>query len=321
MRRIHLDTDLGGDLDDLCALAMLLRWPGDEPLEITGITVVGDTGGRRTGMVRRVLEIAGRTDIPVAAGAETSGGYYSYDLGLPDEERYWDSPIVPSPNSAEEAVALLKQSSDRGATIVGIGPYTNLRLLEEAYPGTLATADVVLMGGYLVPPIEGYPAFGNEDDFNVQVDVASAVTVLRACSPTLVPLTVTVETALREAHLARLREGDALARLVARQAAVFAVDERMAERFGSTCANVPDNIINFQHDALACAIALGWRDGVTIEDVAIHVEVNDGVLQAAVDGTGTPVRMVTKIDGSRFSEFWLDQVTDRSANGLAQPPV
>ncbi len=74
MRKVHFDTDLGGDLDDLCALAMLLRWPGDEPVQITGITVVGDTGGRRTGMVRRVLEIAGRTDIPVAAGAETSGG-------------------------------------------------------------------------------------------------------------------------------------------------------------------------------------------------------------------------------------------------------
>ncbi len=228
---------------------------------------------------------------------------------------------MPSPNPAGEALALLKQSIDRGATIVGIGPYTNLRLLEDAHPGSLAAADVVLMGGYLVPPGDGYPAFRNADDFNIQVDVASASRVLRACSPLIVPLTMTIETALCESHLARLWEGDALARLVARQAAVFAVDERMAERFGSTCANVPDDIINFQHDALACAIALGWRDGVTIEDVAIHVEVNDGVLQAAVDGTGTPVRMVTKIDGSRFSEFWLDQVTDRSANGLAQPPV
>ncbi len=312
MRRIHLDTDLGGDLDDLCALAMLLRWPGDEPLEITGITVVGDTGGRRTGMVRRVLEIAGRTDIPVAAGAETSGGYYPHDLGLPDEESYWETPVVPSPNPAGEAVALLKQGIDRGVTIVGIGPYTNLRLLEEAHPGTLATADVVLMGGYLVPPTEGYPAFGNEDDFNVQVDVASAVTVLRACSPLLVPLlvplAVTVETALREAHLARLREGDALARLVARQAVAFAVDERMAERFGARCAHVPDDIINFQHDALACAIALGWRDGVTIEDVAVRIEVNEGVLQASVDVNGTPLRIVTKVDGARFSEFWLDRV-------------
>jgi hypothetical protein len=24
-RRIHLDTDIGGDMDDLCALALLLR--------------------------------------------------------------------------------------------------------------------------------------------------------------------------------------------------------------------------------------------------------------------------------------------------------
>lgn len=26
--KVHLDTDLGSDMDDLCALAMLLRWPG-----------------------------------------------------------------------------------------------------------------------------------------------------------------------------------------------------------------------------------------------------------------------------------------------------
>ncbi|MDQ6662114.1 MAG: hypothetical protein M3Z24_14260 [Chloroflexota bacterium] len=27
MTKIHLDTDIGGDMDDLCALAMLLKWP------------------------------------------------------------------------------------------------------------------------------------------------------------------------------------------------------------------------------------------------------------------------------------------------------
>ena len=30
MTKIHLDTDLGSDTDDLCALAMLLGWPGAE---------------------------------------------------------------------------------------------------------------------------------------------------------------------------------------------------------------------------------------------------------------------------------------------------
>ena len=35
MLKVHLDTDLGGDSDDLCALAMLLKWPN---VQITGIT-------------------------------------------------------------------------------------------------------------------------------------------------------------------------------------------------------------------------------------------------------------------------------------------
>ena len=48
---------------------MLLGWPD---VEIVGITTTIDPGGIRAGFVTRVLELAGRTDIPVAAGAEVS---------------------------------------------------------------------------------------------------------------------------------------------------------------------------------------------------------------------------------------------------------
>ncbi|MGB3331107.1 MAG: hypothetical protein WBA46_19255, partial [Thermomicrobiales bacterium] len=92
--RMHLDTDLGGDIDDLCALALLLRWPGAEPVEVTGITIVGETDGQRTGMTRQALAIAGRPDIPVAAGASTADGWYPYPLGLPEASRYWPQPVV-----------------------------------------------------------------------------------------------------------------------------------------------------------------------------------------------------------------------------------
>jgi hypothetical protein len=34
--KIHLDTDIGGDLDDVCALALLLSMP---EVEITGVTI------------------------------------------------------------------------------------------------------------------------------------------------------------------------------------------------------------------------------------------------------------------------------------------
>src|SRR4051812_927666 len=118
MQKVHLDTDLGGDIDDLCALALLLRW--SPAVQFTGITVVGDSGGRRTGMVRAVLGMVGRGDIPVAAGANQEQGFYPYALGLPPEERYWAQPITPSPNAPEGAVELLKASIDQGATIIGI---------------------------------------------------------------------------------------------------------------------------------------------------------------------------------------------------------
>ena len=83
MPKIHLDTDLGGDIDDLCALVMLLRW---KDVEFTGITTVAEADGRRAGYVRHVLELEGRKEIPVAAGADVSQGFYRYpELGYPDE--------------------------------------------------------------------------------------------------------------------------------------------------------------------------------------------------------------------------------------------
>src|SRR5579864_4684593 len=128
MPKIHLDTDIGGDIDDLCALAMLLKWPD---LDIIGVTTVSDDQGRRAGYVRYILNLVGRTDIPCAAGADISGGYYRYELGYPPEEENWPESITPRPGSPDKAIALLKRSIEQGSMIVGIGPYTNLMLLEK----------------------------------------------------------------------------------------------------------------------------------------------------------------------------------------------
>ncbi len=66
---VHLDTDLGGDPDDVCALAMLLGWPN---VEIVGITTTIDPDGERAGCVAYCLELVGRDGIPLAAGAAVS---------------------------------------------------------------------------------------------------------------------------------------------------------------------------------------------------------------------------------------------------------
>ena len=69
--RIHLDTDLGSDTDDLCALALLLGWDG---AEVAAVTTSTDPGGVRAGFAAYALRLAGRPDIPVCAGAERSLG-------------------------------------------------------------------------------------------------------------------------------------------------------------------------------------------------------------------------------------------------------
>jgi purine nucleosidase len=190
-----------------------------------------------------------------------------------------------------------------------IGAYTNLALLEERSPGILRQAKLFLMGGYLFPPRIGFPTWGNEFDWNVQVDVRSAYTVLRAADhPTLIPLSVTVETVLRRAYLPSLRGAGPLAHLIAHQAEPFAEDEGIEAKWGQTCAALPDDTINFQHDPLACAIALGWRAGVEIRQFPLQVAIKDGWLVESIVERGQPAHVVTQIDGPKFSEFWLDMV-------------
>lgn len=98
-----------------------------------------------------------------------------------------------------------------------------------------------------------------------------------------------------------------------RQAESFARDENYEARYGQTCAELPEDIINFQHDALACAIALGWNEGVEISEIPLRMEIEDGWLRQRVDEGGKPTKVVTRVDGGAFNEFWLRTVARQNA--------
>jgi purine nucleosidase len=300
--KIHLDTDIGGDIDDLCALAFLLRTPD---VEITGITTTAEKGGKRAGYANYAVSLEKRI-IPIKAGADVSGAHYRYQMDLPRESRYWPQPIQALQTPVHEAIDLLKHSIDSGATIIGIGPFTNLFLLDLEYPGILRQANLVLMGGHIFPTRSGFPRWGNEYDFNIQADIRSATHVIENSNPTMVPLTVTVETALRKVHLPGLRQAGELGNLIAKQAEEFAIEYENEKAFAD-CDLVPDDIINFQHDPLACAVALGEAD-VEIEELPIKLDEQDGWLVERVDPDGEPTRVVTKVNGPSFNQFWLDRV-------------
>lgn len=302
MTLIHLDTDYAGDTDDACALAMLLGRPD---AEIAGITTVADPDGQRAGYAAAFLELAHRTDIAVVAGAGASlaGGSMG---GLPDHSRYWghlDAPARPGPPVA--ALDLLAESIERAATVIAIGPYTNLARLEQERPGTLGTAHVVAMGGWVDAPEEGFPQWGPEMDWNVQADVDAAEIVFAATGAlTLATLPATMAAHLRRAHLPRLQASGPLGALLARQAVAHAEDNGVAALAAAHPA-LPDDLCNFQWDPAACAVALGW-DGAVVESMTLAASVGgDGVLRLERADHGRPARVLTRVDGDAFAEEWL----------------
>lgn len=64
-QKVILDTDIGDDIDDALALALILASP---ELELVGVTTVFGNTPARTRQALTELVIAGRPDVPVASG-------------------------------------------------------------------------------------------------------------------------------------------------------------------------------------------------------------------------------------------------------------
>jgi purine nucleosidase len=301
--RVHLDTDLGGDTDDACALVMLLGWAG---VEITGITTVADPGGRRAAYVAHLLHLAGRNDIPLAAGAEVSSTTLDQLDPVIDDERHWPTSITPRPSPPGAALDLLERSLDAGATLIAIGPYTNLALLEITRAGSLNRQPVVVMGGWVQPPAPGLPQWGPDMDFNVQWDTRAAEVVAATAQLTLVTLPATLNAHLTRADLPRLGAAGPLGQLLARQGEAHGPANQM-EKLGREHSGLPDDLLNFHYDPIACAVAVGWSEA-TVEDVRLQPVRTDDVLSFHPNPEGRPIKVVLDVDGAAFRETWLSAV-------------
>lgn len=306
--RIHLDTDLGANPDDVAALTYLL---GRDDIELVGVTTVDDPGGRRAGCVGEVLRLAGRRVVPVAAGAETSLSTGQSSGRQPPDPPYWPVEVSPAPGPPDAALDLLGASLAAGAVVVGIGPATTLALLERRSPGALGGSHVVLMGGFVEAPPAGLPQWGADDDWNVSCDPVAVTEVrFRAGRLTLVPLAVTAQVHLCEPDLPRLMEAGPLGRLLADQAQAHrhaAGRAALAKAF----PGLPEDLVNFHHDPLTAAVAAGWP-GVTITTTPLRPVTGDRTARleptSADDPAGRLVDLVVGVDAPAFGEHWLTTV-------------
>jgi inosine-uridine nucleoside N-ribohydrolase len=206
---ILLDCDPGHD--DAIALLLALASP---ELELRGVTTVAgnQTLEKTTANAIRVLDFAGRNDVPVARGADRPllrdpfvAAYVHGDTGL-------DGPDLPPPQRepiARHAVDFLNEHVD-GATLVPIGPLTNIALLLAQHPQAKPKR-IVLMGGAI-----GLGNVTPAAEFNIWADPEAAARVFASgIELTMIGLDVTHQALLMNEDAEHLRASGRTGKMVA----------------------------------------------------------------------------------------------------------
>ena len=206
---ILLDCDPGHD----DAIAILLALGSDE-LELRGVTTVAgnQTLEKTTANAIRVLELAGRGEIPVAAGAGRPLVREPRVAADVHGETGIDGPDLPPPQaepSPQHAVDFLAERI-QGTTLVATGPLTNVALLLARHPEAKPER-LVLMGGAIA---EGNVTPAAE--FNIWADPEAAQRVFSSgLDVTMVGLDVTHQALVNAEHARQLREAGRIGEVVA----------------------------------------------------------------------------------------------------------
>jgi purine nucleosidase len=297
--KVILDTDIGTDVDDCLALAVLL---GSPEVELVGVTCVYGDVRLRVRMVRKLLRLAGRPEVPVYAGLEPPllgvrpvfwPGHEGVGLLEPADEA-----LLPEAEHAVDFLLRITSEYPGEIQLVAIGPLGNLALAIRRDAGFLdRLAGLTIMGGVFRGPGRWNV---RQNEHNILCDPEAAQIVFGA-NPgcTLVPLDVTRQTVIRPVDVARIRaEPTPFREAVADQIERY---PRFQE-LGYT----------YLHDPLAVAMLLDPSLG-RYEVMRVEVETGGrvcaGMTIPIIDPEGTnPVRVALDVDVARAEEFIVSRI-------------
>lgn len=260
--RVIIDTDPG--VDDALALLLALRSP---ELKIEAITAVAGNVPLELTLPNalRMVEVAKRSDIPVAAGARTPLVRRLVTAAYAHGENGLGGAVFPEPKtrpvaeSAAEIIRRVVRSYPGEVTLVTVGPLTNVATALDSDPELAGMVrSLVMMGGSL--------SGGNitpAAEFNIYVDPEAARIVFQSGIPlSMVGLDVTRKTSLTEEHVRELESGRNPVSQAAAKIARNALEHNRREGF-----MVGPNM----HDSLAVA---GFLDPslLKLEDYYVDVE-------------------------------------------------
>lgn len=170
---VILDTDIGDDIDDTWALAMMLKSP-----ELDVKMVVGDNYKSiyRAKLIAKLLTVAGRTDVPVGIGFGNRDG----DGRQSDWVKDYDLKSYPGKVHEDGVAAMIDliTKSPRPITLIAIGPVQNLAEALKRKPQIAGKVHFVGMHGSVR---RGYGGKAQIDaEYNVKEDAKACRKVFTA---------------------------------------------------------------------------------------------------------------------------------------------
>lgn len=166
---VILDTDIGGDIDDTWALAMMLKCP-----ELDVKLVVSDTGDTayRSKIIAKLLQIAGRTDIPVGVGSQFEGRKLRPQEAWVEGYSLSDYPGTVHQSGVSAIIDTIMNAPDP-VTLICIGPVPNIEEALNREPRIVDNARFVGMHGSV------YKGYSGSEQISAECNVVKHTAACR----------------------------------------------------------------------------------------------------------------------------------------------
>ncbi len=319
-RKIILDTDPGSD--DAMALMLALNSP---ELDVRAITVVPGNVTAKQGLENalRMISLANRCDIPVAAGAQhplfqklITAEFWHGKNGLANIELP-PSKCKVDPRYGPDLIIEMVHAAPHEITLVPVGPLTNIALAVEKDPSIVPLVkEVILMGGSITGGNSTAAA-----EANIYNDPEAAQIVFQAGWPlTMVGLDVGDKTLLSSKYLEQIAQTHGPVNDFIYQVAHYLID--LSAQFGFNGTPM--------YDPLAVGVAI---DATLVKAPPMHVDVETrgeftrgetvanrhGVVERNVlhgdryiieglDKVEPNAKVCTEVDADRFLQLFVSRI-------------